>query len=708
MMRSFLVILCIAIFSASILILSDQHVHAEQSITVSSIGLDSTSIVEFKNNIDNNFNIKSVKIWLSKDNSFKSFKTEKGWTGKFEVGGQMLVFSSQNSIKPGESVKFGVKTNSENPIINWKALDVDSETLQSAAIVTRQQNNTIESDVVQPQRTAINDNSSFKFIPERPSIGSDFRIVGTNFIPDQSVDFYIDNQMIKSIKINSDGSFVSTSTIPDNTSEKRTEFSLIDNGGTKKINSFRLSDNENREVSEDVKISISHTSKTVKRGEVVTIKGNATPDSTLTITSKYTEGGILSINTINVNFEGKWSFEHLFPNDLKLGKMSIEITDGKSTIVRGFEVISSKSINISSLQNRYEPGDTIRFVGTALPNQIISLVIEDPVGVEIFSKTVTVDESGDITFDVDTDSNFMEGTYVLKSFQGNESVVSVVGVGENPVQILLVDTSQLNYSVGEDVDLTLNGKPNSSVSIVVLDESAKTKISDTVVLDENGNYVFYIKTSDIGTGSFAVEVRHGNSRGDTVFTVGLSTGSGPIIFQTIKNDYLTGEQVVMIGNTGNNVLLNVEIVDPNGDTLRTFETFSDSVGTFKVDQFRTPSDAVLGTWTVIISSDANITKHNFNVIMESDNIILISPNSSVTHNPGEILEILGKNARVGASIFISIINAGEMNIDELVVVAKSSGEFYTIWQIPDDLESGTYKIIATDNVSTVSELLIIN
>ena len=227
-------------------------------------------------------------------------------------------------------------------------------------------------------------------------------------------------------------------------------------------------------------------------------------------------------------------------------------------------------------------------------------------------------------------------------------------------------------------------------------------------MDENGNYIFYIKTSDIGTGSFAVEVRHGNSRGDTIFTVGLSTGSGPIIFQTIKNDYLTGEQVVMIGNTGNNVLLNVEIVDPNGDTLRTFETFSDSVGTFKVDQFRTPSDAVLGTWTVIISSDANITKHNFNVIMESDNIILISPNSSVTHNSGEILEILGKNARVGSSIFISIINAGETSIDELVVVAKSSGEFYTIWQIPDDLESGTYKIIATDSVSTVSELLIIN
>ena len=96
MMRSFLVILCLAIFSVSIFILSDQPIHAEGPITVSSVGLDSTSIIEFKNNIGNNFNIDSVKIWLSKDDSFKSFKTEKGWTGKFEVGGQMLVFSSQD------------------------------------------------------------------------------------------------------------------------------------------------------------------------------------------------------------------------------------------------------------------------------------------------------------------------------------------------------------------------------------------------------------------------------------------------------------------------------------------------------------------------------------------------------------------------------------------------------------------------------------
>ena len=711
-MRSFLVILCMCILSASILILSDQPVHAQQSITVSSIGLDSTSIIEFKNNMDNNFSIDSVKVWLGKDDSFKSFKTEKGWTGKFEAGGQMLVFSSENSIKPGFSAKFGIKTNSEYPTINWKALDVDSNTLQSAATITKKSSGSIHQDVTQPTKTttktAINDNSSFRFIPEKPSIGSDFRIIGQNFIPNQNLDFYIDDKLIKSIKITSDGNFISTAAIPNNISEKRTDFTLIDSGGTEKTNSIRLYDNQNREMSEDIKMSISHTSKTVKRGDTITIKGNATPDSTLTLTSKDAQGKILDITTVISGFDGKWNYEKLFPNDLKLGKTSMEITDGKTTIVRDFELISSQLINISPLQNRYEAGDTVRFTGTAIPNQQISVEVEDPLGVEIFSSTTNVDGTGEVFFDVDTSTNVVEGTYVLRAFQGAESAIAVVGIGEKPQQILLVNTAQLNYSSGSIVDLKIHGEPRSSVSIVVVDESAKTKISDTIQIDENGNYVYNIESSEIGTGAFTVELRHGNSRGTTIFTVGLATGSGPITFQPTRNEYLQGEQLVIIGKTGNSALLNVEIIDPNGQIFRTFETFSDSVGTFKLDDFKIPVDASFGKWNVKISSDENSTEQQFTVTEASDGIMLITPNSEQAYNPGDVLQITGKDSRIGASVFINIINSGGITLEQLVLVAKSNGDFYTIWQIPNDFESGTYEITASDSDSTSSRSLIIN
>ncbi len=49
-----------------------------------------------------------------------------GWLGEKTPQG-VIIFTSSEPIKPGESVKFGVKTNESNPGINWKALDKKGE-----------------------------------------------------------------------------------------------------------------------------------------------------------------------------------------------------------------------------------------------------------------------------------------------------------------------------------------------------------------------------------------------------------------------------------------------------------------------------------------------------------------------------------------------------------------------------------------------------
>ena len=696
-MKVCLAILCISLFTVSIITVSNQPVYAEQSVTGTSTGLDYSSILELENKRGNDTNIDSVRIWLSENNSFKSFKTEKGWTGKFEVGGKVIVFSPQDSVKPGENVKFGLKTTSKNPIINWKALDSNDQVMQTAVAITNQSNKEIISEINDPKTIAINDNSVFRFIPEKPSVGSDFRIIGENFIPNESVEFYIANQLVRSIQIGADGKFLSTATVPDDIATERTEFVLVDSGGSEKSISIRVGSNESREMFEDVKILINHTSKNVKRGEIVNLTGSATPDTTLTITLKTNTGKVLNINTITTGFDGKWSFDNVFPIDLKLGKTMIEVTDGKTNVIRGFNVISSQLINISSAQTRYEVGDTIIFTGTAIPNTEISLILEDPIGLEIFSNILKVDNSGDVTFDVDTTNNFTEGTYVLHSFQGTETAVSVVGIGESPKQILIVSSSELNYSVGNSVILRIQGEPFSSVSIVIIDDSDKTTINDTIDLDENGNHVYFVDTEDLGTGTFTVEIRHGNARGLTVFTVGMSTGSGPIEFQTTKDEYSLGDQVLILGRTGNSAILNVEIVDSSGTIIRTFETFSDKIGTFKIDDFRIPSNADAGKWSVYITSDANTANYDFSVIGIAEGITVSLDKSNRMYNTGEIIKINGKDAWYGSSIDISITNSNEIEISKLNIFPKSDGSFYTIWIIPSSLEAGNYKITVTNS-----------
>tara|TARA_B100000953_G_scaffold118543_1_gene97681 strand:+ start:13212 stop:15338 length:2127 start_codon:yes stop_codon:yes gene_type:complete len=708
-MRTFLAVFCLLLFTVSIFVFHEQSVYAEEVITVKSTALDTSSILELENNRGNDFNINSVRIWLGEDNSFKSFKTEKGWTGKFEVGGKVIVFSPQTSIKPGESVKFGIKTNSENPIINWKALDSAGQVIQSAATATKQSDTERIPQITQTKIVAINDNSYFKFIPEKPSVGSDFRIIGENFIPNQNIKLYIGNQMIKTINIDGDGKFISTATVPDNLSVERTDFVLRDSGGTEKNVSMRLSDTQNRHMSSDLKISIDFTPKTVKRGDTIQLTGSATPDTTLTITSTNKNNKILNISTISTGFDGKWTFDNLFTTDLALGKITIKITDGKSTVIRNFDVISSQLINISSLQTRYEVGDTIKFAGSGIPNNEISLIVEDPIGIEVFSESFKVSSSGDIVFEVDTIVGFTEGTYILHAYQGSESAVSVVGVGVQPQEVLLVSSGQMNYSAGSDIDLIIRGEPHKAVSVVVIDESDKQKISDSIELDDNGNYIYFVESNELGTGAFTVEVRHGVSRGSTVFTIGLSTGTGLIEFQTIKDEYVLGDQILIIGKTGNSVILTVSIIDPSGSVIREFDTFSDRIGTFTVDNFKIPSNGKTGNWIVKIGNEENFVEKSFNVVELTDTIQVNLDKDDRIYRGGDMIAISGKNASIGSSVTVSITDLNGTKVTtNLFISITSTGEFYTIWQLPKNIEPGIYDISVNDSVTDASISFTVN
>jgi len=708
-MRAFLAVFCLLLFTVSIFVFHEQFAYAEEVITVKSTALDTSSILELENNRGNDFNINSVRIWLGEDNSFKSFKTEKGWTGKFEVGGKVLVFSPQTSIKPGESVKFGIKTNSENPIINWKALDSAGQVIQSAATATKQSDTERIPQITKPKIVAINDNSYFKFIPEKPSVGSDFRIIGESFIPNQNIKLYIANQMVKTINIDGDGKFISTATVPDSLTAERTDFVLRDSGGTEKSLSMRLSDAQNRQISSDVKISIDFTPKSVKRGDTIQMTGNATPDITLTLTSTDKNNKILNISTISTGYDGKWRFDNMFPTDLALGKTTIEITDGKSTIVRNFDVVSSQLINISSLQTRYEVGDTIEFAGSAIPSNEISLIVEDPAGVEVFSESFKVDSSGNIVFNVDTIIGFIEGTYILHAYQGSESAISVVGIGVQPQEVLIVSSGQVNYSAGSDIDLIIRGQPHKTVSIVVIDESDKQKISDSIELDDNGNYTYYIESDEIGTGAFTVEVRHGVSRGSTVFTIGLSTGTGIIEFQTIKDEYRLGDQILIIGKTGNSVILTVSIIDPTGSVIREFDTFTDRIGTFKVDNFKIPSNGRTGDWIIKIGNNANIVEKSFSVVELTDMIQVNLDKDDRIYRNGDMMAISGKNAIVGSSITVTITDLNGIKVTpDLFISVTSTGEFYTIWQVPKNIEPGIYDVYVNDDTNDASISFTVN
>ena len=214
----------------------------EKLVEAASIGFEETTIIEFKNN--GKSEIQSFRLWLGADNSFKSFKTEQGWTGTKTPQG-VIVFTTSDPIKPGQSVKFGLKTDKTKPGINWKAIDDNNVELEiGKTLVTGYPSKPTIKDnngpTVVKNNGGIFSDSSFRLIPEKPNVGGTIRATGDNFASNQEFNFYIDNTFLDSFETDTNGHFMLTAKLPENIKADRVDFFVKDNAGNERSLSLRL------------------------------------------------------------------------------------------------------------------------------------------------------------------------------------------------------------------------------------------------------------------------------------------------------------------------------------------------------------------------------------------------------------------------------------------------------------------------------------
>ena len=693
------------LLTISLFTILDNSAYGESEIIANSFGLENSTILELKNSRGNNVEIDSVRIWLSGENSFQSFKTEQGWMGKNTPQG-VIIFSSQDLLKPGEVVKFGIKTSVEKPVINWKALDTNGNIIKTAQTITDTEITDVK-EIIQPKSVAIKDDSTFRLIPTKLSPGSDFRVIGNNFVPNQSLNFYINEKITNTFSTDSNGSFLITNQVPESTNAERTQFLISDSVGAETEISIRLTEQEKRTIGQSLQLVFDETPTTVKRGQSITLQGVATPENTLTITSSQNTLGIISIETITTGSDGKWSFENLFSPELELETITIKISDGKDLIERNIDVISSKLIRINSEEPRYEPGDVITFTGNAIANTDLLYYLEDPKGSEIISDLITVDSSGIITFEIQTELSQMKGTYVLHANQGKENGISVVGLGEEPVEVIVVDSTKLNYNTNEKIKIQIQGQPNATVAIIILDDSSKEKISDTVNLGADGFHTYEIESNELSVGTYVIEVRHGKARGDTVFSIGLTQGSGVITMQTTKDEYNAGESILLMGNTGANSLLTLTLYNSEGTVVKQVEVFTSKNGAFQSDKFRIPNDPEIGQWSIKAKSGGNTAEHSFTVTKILEGVAVLVDKESRTYSLSEIITISGAGANPSTAIDIKFLDSGGNEIsDKLTIYATNTGAYITSIPvaviIPSDLVPGEFTILVEDPLTSSS------
>ena len=693
----------LVLFSISLILIPSES-YAEE-IDVVSNGLDETAIITVANNSDKEIN--TFRVWLGGEFNFESFKTEKGWTGEKNEQG-VIIFTSSETIKPNELVKFGIKADKINPVINWKALDQENKIIDTGVIKLNKlsevnQNPDIKLDQnYENEGTSIFTESTFRVIPDKPNAGSTIRVTGDQFAASQKFEFYIDTEKIGDFITDENGHFITTMKIPNVEKESRVDFKIIGHDQTEKKMSLRLGENENRlSETKNIKLEIEGISNIVYPGDILNLEGTGTPGKVIIIEITNPGKEIINTRTAEIDSVGNWKMLEPIniPFDAVLGKYSITVSDGINHILKNWNVETNKTIIINPEKVKFDPGELIKFTGTALPNIPLELILEDSLGNEMTSDILEVDSSGVVEFEYQTTENDdKEGTWTLVATQKNTKEFIYVGYDEIPTIPVNLEFDKKTYQNTDTAIISLVGKPSDKITLMIITPSGSTQGTDEIIqLKSDGRGEYNLDLSGYTSGIYTAVAKISGSQSSEIFSVGLQVGSGPIDAKTTQTEYQQGERILLLGSTKPNTLMTATLVDPNGMKVKTVEMPSNNLGTFTEERLRIPSNGEPGLWIINVASGTNLDTVELNVFSTILEGMTVKTAEEV--KLGELLKI-SIIASHKTSIIIKITDMDGQNISDLGCSTTKDFVCETFWSVPKDVIPGTYTIKVNDAISS--------
>ena len=589
---------------------------AADTISASAKGLSNTIILEILNNENNTSNIKTINVWVSTDNSFKSFKVEPGWTGNEKANGQMIVFSASKALNPGESVKFGLITDKKTSGINWKAIDENGNTIDKKKVTVQDITGSpiiFEKETDQTQEFKKSAETTLKIFPEKIRIDSHVRLVGTGFDSNQLLQLYINDILFETILADNQGNFKTTITIPSSLGIGVSNFVIIDEFNNTTTTEVKIEEQLNRFLDTELNFGVTGFNKEIKADDTFSVSGSAPPNTGVILTFKNEDGVIEKYRVVNVDSKGVWNFGEVIGTDVALGKKTILFQNLTAKLEHGLAIKSTSLINIAPQKTQYDPGNTITFIGEAEPNNNLEIIIKNQDRVIIHTDDIMVDATGNVNYKFPTDTGFEHGTYIIIINQGDSSYASLFGVGTPSSQQLIITMNKLNFKTTTNAIINIVGPPLTKISILVTDQSGNEELTSSVTTDLTGHGHGVLNLNSFSAGVYTAIALKGNLQDTTKFSVGLTTGSGQITFSSTKDVYAPGDRVLILGKTGGNAILAISLIDPQNNTIRTQEIFSDSNGQFS-NTFRIPIDAETGIWKIEVTSRLDHADTEFNVI----------------------------------------------------------------------------------------------
>jgi hypothetical protein len=697
----------IVLFSIFVILIPSEA-YADE-INVVSIGLDETAIITATNNSDKE--IKSFRVWLGEEFNFESFKTEKGWTGEKNQQG-VIIFTSSKTVKLNELVKFGLKTDKINPVINWKALDqenkiIDTGVIKLSKLSEVEQNLDIElNENYDNNGISIFSESTFRVIPDKPNAGSTIRITGEQFSVLQKFDFYIDNKKIGNLTTDKNGNFITTMQIPIIEKEGNLDFKITGYDGIEKTIPVEVGKKKNIILKdENIKLAIKEVPQTAEQGESLEIEGNGQPESSIIVKIINPDEIITNIRIVKVDSTGAWKLTNPIdiPFDAIFGEYTLMVSDTVSdgeNIIKKWSVGTNKIIVINPEKIKFDAGELIVFTGTATPNIPLELILEDSFGDEIVSEVLEISDSGIVEFEYQTIENEdKEGTWTLIATQKNNKEFIYVGYDVLPTIPVNIKFDKSNYKITEKAVISLAGGASDKLSLIIITPSGNVSGKDIIIeLESNGTGKYNLDLSGYVSGIYTAVVKKGGSQNSENFAVGTLTGSGEINAKVTHTEYNQGERLLLLGSTVNsNSLLTATLIDPNGTETKSIEIVSNSEGMFSEERLKIPRDGEIGIWQIDVSSGSNRDKVEFNVFSSTTEGMSIKISEKVQQ--GSLLEMKITTSKK-TSIIIEIADMNGEQVQKLTCITTKEFKCESFWSVPKDAIPGEYTIKAFDTTAS--------
>ena len=694
------VLLIFSIFT----LLSISNVNAEEEISVNAKGYENTIIIEFEN--ESTSKIQTVRMWPGDEVTIESFKSEPGWGGGKYSDGKLVIFTATNTLNPGESVKFGIITSEIVNGVNWKILDVNDNDIATGktAIETISE---ITSSFVEEEGKIVEEAKETggalygtkKFIPDRIRVDSDVRLIGSEFQPEENLKLYLDNTILKSVKTDKQGNFMATIHIPD-TEAKTSEFIIKDEDGNLQTTNVNIGEANNRFLKSS-KFQVNDIPVEVNYDETLIISGKAYPKTAVVLAFEDSDRVLEKIRVVTTNANGEWNFEELIDRTELVGEKFVIISNNENQMVKTLAMKSGSLLELSMAKTRYNTGENITITGTSEPNTNTTLWIKDSTKKIILYDVITSDGKGELSYNLAVDDSFISGTYSVIVKQDDDSDAILFGINQYPTTNIVGLMDKTNFALNSKANLNIVGPPSSKISITLLDSNDNIKQTASSMTSSLGKTRYVIDFDGLSSGIYRAVISLQNIQDALKFSIGIEAGSGEITLNTTKDNYAPGESILLIGKTGSNARITVTLYDPSENISSKTEIFSDSSGNFFTEDLGIPFGGASGDWKITAHSRLDNSSHEISVGLPTEaSLTLQIEESNFTF--GDTVTIKGIGKSDAARVHITITDEDGEEITTLETPIIGDGTFSLPWQIPNDIDVGTYTIEVSDSENSDS------